>query len=183
MSDLAGEIRADAQAFEETIGENYREDWGTPQIVIDVLAPLGVIGLDPCGGSQSIVPAAQVLSDQFGADGLAVSWSGCGLVYVNPPYGRKIGPWVDKMITEAKRGVEIVALVPGRVDTRWFGRLLDASAVVALWRGRLTFLGAPDPAKFPSVVAYLGTKPERVKLFADTLEPSARCVQRFTTGW
>lgn len=52
-------------------------------------------------------------------DGLAHSWAG-ERCYMNPPYGREIGPWVEKARREAERGALVVGLLPARTDTAWF---------------------------------------------------------------
>lgn len=129
-----------------------RDDWCTPPEVLDRVRRVGQIGLDPCWNPNAITDAGTRLEGR-NTDGLSVPWSGHGLVYVNPPYGRKIGKWVRKCCDEARDGVEIIALLPARTDTRWFP--WDATAL-AFWRGRLTFLDAPHPAPFPSVLAYWG---------------------------
>lgn len=43
-------------------------------------------------------------------------------MFMNPPYGKQIGRWVEHLGTEYAEGctVEAVALVPARNDTRWF---------------------------------------------------------------
>ena len=48
-------------------------------------------------------------------------------VYVNPPYGLLIGPWIAKLREElwAGRVSEAIALVPARTDTEWWERLTD----------------------------------------------------------
>jgi site-specific DNA-methyltransferase (adenine-specific) len=61
-------------------------------------------------------------------------------------------------------GQRLAALVPARVDTRWFHEhVMGQAAVVYLVRGRLSFtLGGRtlDPAPFPVLVAhYLGCAP------------------------
>lgn len=152
------------------------DSWNTPQIVLDTIKPLGVIGLDPCSNAGSIVRAREnwILPKH---DGLALAWTRYhyaarrGFVYVNPPYGLQIIRWIRKCIEMARRGVEIVTLVPARVDTEWFEELQTA-ADVGLWRGRLTFLRAPYPALFPSALGYFGPRRE---LFRRAIAP--RCVR------
>ena len=84
------------------------------------------------------------------------------IVFVNPPYGRAIKKWVEKCREEAAKGCEIVLLVAGRVDTKWFQENIFATAqAVCFWKGRIKFIDLStglqgDPAFFPSVVAYWG---------------------------
>jgi hypothetical protein len=169
-------------AFEETIGEDYRSDWPTPPAVTIPLHAfayaVGGVALDPCSNPQSIVGARHNLMLERGEDGLTAEWvqytvTG-GIVFMNPPYGREIKHWIAKAVAEAHRGTEIVGLVPGRVDTKWFGQLFNTCDAIGFWRGRIKFLGAPDMAKFPSVVPYWG---RRVDAFEETFGPLCHIVR------
>lgn len=136
-----------------------RPDWNTPAIVLDAVRRLGPIELDPCSNEGSIVGATTTCDGAI--DGLALDWAataGDGIVYVNPPYGRAIGAWTAKCADEERAGAEIVALLPARTDTAWWHRDVMTARSICLWRGRLTFLGAPGPAPFPSAVAYWGPR-------------------------
>ncbi len=144
-----------------------KDDWNTPGEVLEAVARLGPIDLDPCSNLSSIVDA-ETNYMLPGQDGLKLPWllhngpgmePPRGLVYCNPPYGRVIGTWIDKCRDEAGTGAEIVALVPARTDTRWFVRARKSAQAVAFWRGRLTFLGAPAAAPFPSALFYWGNRP------------------------
>lgn len=133
-----------------------RSDWNTPGPIVDLVRTLagGKIGLDPCSNGSSIVGAKR--SWTIDDDGLAQDWRGNGLVYVNPPYGRQIAPWIEKAVTS--EGAEIVMLIPSRTDTRWFQRLFANADGMCFWAGRLRFIGAKSPAPFPSAVAYMGKR-------------------------
>lgn len=134
----------------------------TPNVIIDaVCAVMGSIDLDPCSNSNESphVPAAKHYTALD--DGLAQYWA--GRVYMNPPYGREIGAWVNKMIESYSNGdvSEWIALVPGRVDTEWWQTLTAASSFVCFVDGRLTFIGNDAPAPFPSAVVYAGQNFDR----------------------
>jgi hypothetical protein len=49
-------------------------------------------------------------------------------------------------------------LLTSRTDTLWFQRDAPSADALLFWGGRLTFLGAPDPAPFPSVLLYWGPR-------------------------
>lgn len=150
------------------------EHWPTPLTILDpIRTRMGPILLDPCSNKNSIVHAA---TEWFGpaeghVDGLAQTWQVGGIVYVNPPYGRKIGPWIKKCAEEGrlakqtKNMTEIILLGPARTDTKWFQRVVLPSAdSVILWEGRLKFEGAKAPAVFPSFLAYWGHRPTDFKI-------------------
>lgn len=83
-------------------------------------------------------------------DGLATSWAD-SRVWINPPYGREIGLWVDKANKEAGHAHLIVMLVPSRTDTEWWHRGIRLARPVFL-KGRLKFKGAESSAPFPSAL-------------------------------
>jgi site-specific DNA-methyltransferase (adenine-specific) len=140
-----------------------KDDWNTPDVVLDIVRRFGVIDLDPCSNSHSIVEAQSEHSE----DGLGLAWRNYGLAFVNPPYGREIKKWVAKMRTEGEHGAEIIGLVPARPDTAWFSDIWKSARAICFWRGRITFLGAQYPAPFPSALPYWG--PNRAR-FADTFQ-------------
>jgi DNA N-6-adenine-methyltransferase (Dam) len=129
------------------------EHYTPPEIIEAVVACLGTIDLDPCSnpGAPNVPATRHFTIDD---DGLEQTWA--GVVYMNPPYGRDVGQWVEKLCTEHEKGdvQEAIALLPARVDTQWFARLRDYP--VCFVTGRLTFVGNEDPAPFPSVLFYLG---------------------------
>lgn len=76
------------------------------------------------------------------------------VVFVNPPYGRVIGRWIVKAMTEPVD--ELLLLVPARTDAAWFQSLYDWP--ICFIRGRLRFSGAPSSAPFPSALVYRGPR-------------------------
>lgn len=144
-------------------------NWETPDSFLDVVRQMGPIGLDPCTTPANPVGAAQFFHPvpcecDCGAtgDGLALPWTDRGLVFANPPYGRGLGAWSAKMRDEAKRGAEIIGLLPARTDTKWWAAITTADAI-CFWRGRLKFKGAPSAAPFPSAVPYWGVCPNKFR--------------------
>jgi hypothetical protein len=133
-------------------------EWYTPDSIIErVILILGEIDLDPCSNSKMApnVPAVHHYTKKD--DGLSRSWH--GRVYMNPPYGRVIGPWVTKLVAEyrAGRATQALALLPARTDTRWMAQLREFPRCFI--RGRLKFSGHQNSAPFPSVVVALGCDP------------------------
>lgn len=149
-----------------------REDWCTPDHIIDRVRLVDTIGLDPCSNPSSLVGATTELSLSKGDDGLVVPWGGQGLVYVNPPYGRKVSKWVQKISFEAQ-STDIIALLAARTDTKWFHELIlpYASSIVFV-KGRIKFIDGVTgmvghPAPFPSMIVHYSVDSEKEKKFYD----------------
>lgn len=152
--------------MEKALLSSERMDWNTPREFLDLVRVFSCIGLDPCSNPNSIVGAATEWSLERGQDGLSASWTGHGLVYCNPPYGRQVKEWSLKIAEEGRKGAEIIVLVPSRTDTNWMQSLLRASDCCLFWKGRIRFLGASASAPFPSVVFYFGSNADRfAKIF------------------
>ena len=82
-------------------------------------------------------------------DGLKQPWAGA--CWMNPPYGREIGKWMEKAFNEAEKGALVVCLVPARPDTEWWHKFALRGEIRFL-RGRLKFGNAKSGAPFPSAV-------------------------------
>jgi hypothetical protein len=106
------------------------EVWLTPP---ELVRSLGEFDLDPC--SEEVMPW-EIAKNKFTEkdDGLAQQWF--GRVFMNPPYGPKLDPFLHKM---AEHGNGI-ALVFARTETRAFFRNVwgRADAIMFL-RGRVKF--------------------------------------------
>ena len=175
VSDLPQEAKPSRMAvhFSSETTEYY-----TPQVVIDaVLVCLGEIDLDPCSNDRDHpnVPAAQHYTRDD--DGLAQEWR--GRIYMNPPYGREIDRWIEKLCFEHEAGhaIEAIALVPSRTDTQWWFRLRDYP--VCFVAGRLNFVGSDNSAPFPSAIFYLG---ENIGAFYRVFNELGDCWQRMEPG-
>jgi DNA N-6-adenine-methyltransferase (Dam). len=142
----------------DTHFSNHTNEWYTPpEIIESVLTVLGHIDLDPCSPENPTIPAKMYYTQW--SDGLSQIW--CGNIYMNPPYGREISKWVDHLIREywADRVDQAIALVPARIDTKWFNALSDYPWCVV--RGRLKFSGHTTGAPFPLAIFYLGDCEEK----------------------
>jgi site-specific DNA-methyltransferase (adenine-specific) len=121
-----------------------RGDWKTPAALYRVLDAEFAFDFDPCPSEPAF-------------DGLAVPWGNRN--YVNPPYGRKIGGWIDKAISEAALGKTVVLLVPSRTDTQWWHKLMRAAKEIRYIVGRLHFDDSNKKAPFPSAIIVLAGHP------------------------
>ena len=120
--------------------------WATPQDTFDKLNDEFKFTLDPAENAENAKCKKFFTIED---DGLAQDWSG-ERVFCNPPYGRVIGAWVEKM---ARGGADItVGLLPARTDTRWFHDFILGKAEIRFIRGRLKFGGSKNSAPFPSMI-------------------------------
>lgn len=139
------------------------DQWATPQALFDAIDSRFGFTLDACADEENAKCADYYDRE---ADGLAQEWG--GTVWCNPPYGRQIGDWVRKAAEEAERGAVVVALVPARVDTKWWNNYAMRATEVYFFKGRIKFEGgAPHSAPFPSALLVfappLAIKATRVK--------------------
>ncbi|KAF5049752.1 DNA N-6-adenine-methyltransferase [anaerobic digester metagenome] len=136
-------------------------EWYTPrEIVTSVIEVLREIDLDPCSNSREDpnIPARTHYTKDD--DGLSREWS--GRVYMNPPYGREIAAWIEKLQAGYEAGsiTEAITLVKAATDTKWFNVLSGRYARCEV-NGRLKFSDSKSPAPFPSVIFYLGEDAKR----------------------
>ena len=123
----------------------------TPQEFFDKLNAEFGFTLDVCATSENAKCFNYFTKEQ---DGLAKNWFSAasgGSVWMNPPYGREIGRWMEKANEAAKEGATVVCLVPARTDTKWWHECAIQHEVRFI-RGRLKFGDAKNSAPFPSAV-------------------------------
>ncbi len=120
--------------------------WETPQDLFDVLNKEFHLDWDVCANESNTKRYYFFDKEE---DGLAQNWKGLR-AWMNPPYGREIGKWVEKASTG---GADIVvALLPARTDTRWWHDWIQDKAEVRFIKGRLKFGGHKNSAPFPSAI-------------------------------
>ena len=84
-------------------------------------------------------------------DGLNIGWK--DKTFVNPPYSYPL-EWVDKAISESKKGKMIAMLLRVDTSTKWFMKLKEANAKIMFIHGRLKH-HTGKPANFPSMIVIL----------------------------
>lgn len=102
-------------------------------------------------------------------DGLSRDWSDF-TVWLNPPYGRGLGKWVEKAFSENQKGTAVVMLVPARTDTAWFHKYVykNPNCKITFLKGRLKFSGNKNSAPFPSMIIEF-TRPSGVFFTTDSI--------------
>src|SRR3990172_2084765 len=125
-------------------------EWATPQDVFDKLNIEFRFPLDPAATKKNAKCKRFYTTKE---NGLKQPWKD-ERVFVNPPYGRVIGAWVEKMATG---GASVcVGLLPARTDTRWFHDYILGKAEIRFLRGRLKFGESKSSAPFPSMICVWG---------------------------
>ena len=129
-----------------TLYSSRSEEWATPQDFFDKLNDEFHFTIDVCATPNNAKCKRYYTEKE---DGLLQDWSG-ETVWMNPPYGRKVGAWVKKAY---ESNTTVVVLIHSRTDTRWFQDWVYHKAELRFVRGRLKFGDSKQSAPFPSLVA------------------------------
>ena len=127
------------------------DSWETPPSLFNILDMEFNFTLDPCCTKQTAKCKKFFTKEE---DGLIQDWSK-DIVFVNPPYGREIGKWVEKSYNETKKGAKVVMLIPSRTDTKWFHDFIYNKAEIRFLKGRIRFLQNKkelNTAPFPTML-------------------------------
>lgn len=130
----------------EVMFSSRADDWETQQWLFDQLNAEFGFKLDVCATPDNAKCERYYTKAE---DGLAQDWR--GVCWMNPPYGREIGRWIEKAYKSSLGGVTVVCLLPSRTDTKWWHEYVMRGEVRFL-RGRLKFGGSKNSAPFPSAV-------------------------------
>ena len=158
--------KRDASKNTAAVTQSLTNEWYTPTEYIEAARRvLGGIDLDPasCEEANRTVQAATFYSEHD--PGLDHEWK--GRVWLNPPYGRLAGQFIEYLASEhtAGRVTAAVALVNAHcTDTAWFRPLWDHA--LCFTYGRLNFAAgtaARGGSTHGSVFAYLGPDLEAFK--------------------
>jgi len=125
-----------------------KQDWATPWHLFNVLDAEFNFVLDAAASEENYKCPVYLTENS-----LDVSWweiSRGGAVWLNPPYGREIGSWIEKAYLESTCGCVVVCLIFARTDTRWWHNWAMKAAEIRLIKGRLKFEGATSSAPAPS---------------------------------
>lgn len=131
---------------------SQKQDWATPQALFNsIAAEHGPFDLDVCATAANAKCGRYFDSTMNGLSPLS-RWA--GTCWMNPPYGREIGKWVEKAAKSVNNGParKVVCLLPARTDTRWWNDWVVPFGQVKFIRGRIKFEGAEHNAPFPSAI-------------------------------
>ena len=124
------------------------DNWGTPQWLFDELNKEWHFDVDVCASLENAKCPRYFSKEE---NGLAQDWSRFNNCWMNPPYGRQIGIWIEKAYNESQKGANVVCLLPSRTDTKWFHEYCLKGEIKFL-KGRLKFNDGKTPAPFPSMI-------------------------------
>ena len=128
----------------EVLFSSKTDLWSTPQWFFDELDKEFHFETDVCALPENAKCERFFTPEQ---NGLAQTWT--GVCWCNPPYGRRIGEWVQKA---AESKTTVVMLLPARTDTKWFHDYIYEKAEIRFIKGRLKFGEAQHNAPFPVMV-------------------------------
>ncbi|MGN4719676.1 DNA N-6-adenine-methyltransferase [Bacillus cereus group sp. MYBK226-2] len=134
--------------------------WATPQYFYDELNKEFNFELDVCAIEENAKCEKYFTPE---VDGLIQEWT--GIVWMNPPYGRGIGKWIQKAYESSLTGATVVCLLPARTDTRWWHDYC-MKGEIRLVKGRLRFGGSKVNAPFPNAVVIFGENAKKHTLIA-----------------
>jgi hypothetical protein len=105
-------------------------EWFTPKYIIDAL---GSFDLDPCTiQDRPWDTAASYYTKED--DGLSKLWE--GRVWLNPPYGKETGRWLERLALHGNG----IALIFCRTETKmWFDHVWNDANGILFLQGRLFF--------------------------------------------
>lgn len=137
-----------------------KQDWETPPEIFDPLNEVFFFDMDVCASQDNAK-----CEEFFSTSGLTSNWHGtfkaAGRIFnptcwCNPPYSQT-EKWLRKAKEEADKGCTVVCLVAARPDTKaWQDVIFPHAKAICFIRGRIKFVGAKDPAMFPSALVVFG---------------------------
>jgi len=130
-------------------------DWETPSWLFELLDDHFNFECDVCADDRNYL-----VKNYFTKENSCLNKEWYNMNFMNPPYGRKLPPFVEKAYNESKDYGPLskmtVALLPARTDTKWFHDYIYNKAEIIFIKGRLKFGGdsknIKGAAPFPSMI-------------------------------
>ena len=130
------------QSRKENLGRRLNEarwngkggNWATPQDFFDALDAEFDFTLDVAAETWNAKCPLYFTPDH---DGLSQDW-GTERCWMNPPYGVVIERWMQKAYEAAQKGATVVALVPARLNAKWWHQYAEKGEMRTI-DGRLWF--------------------------------------------
>ena len=134
-----------------TLMSSERLDWVTPWNLFNPIKETYSLNFDAAAQKHN-AKLPSFISPEDNA--LTCRWADYGTrAWLNPPYGRETGKFIDAAVRSLDDGVElVVALVAARTDTVWFFRAMERAQAIWLLKGRIKFGESKSSAPFPSAI-------------------------------
>lgn len=140
------------------------DDWETPKYVFDTLNKEFDFSLDAAAdfANRKCKLYINEETNSIGVDwfGMCISKHKRPTVWLNPPYGKKIGEFMKKAADESI-ACTVVCLIPARTDTEWWDKWVMKADEIRFITGRLKFSGSKNSAPFPSCIVVFRPDGER----------------------
>lgn len=142
----------------EQLFASKKQDWATPQYLFDYFNDKYCFQLDAAATEENS-KCERFISPEN--DSLSINWAEAypdvHAIWLNPPYGRGVGKWMEHCYTMSLRGHQLIAaLVMARTDTKWWHEYCMKAQTIYLIKGRIRFIGsdgiAGNSAPAPSAV-------------------------------
>jgi site-specific DNA-methyltransferase (adenine-specific) len=118
-------------------------EWGTPLSLFESLDAEFRFGADMCASESNALCEIFVDKEE---DCLSFEWEWAAdlphsfALWMNPPWGRKIGRFIQKAYEQSKKQrAVVVCLLPANTDTKWWRDWVWKASEVRLITGRLRF--------------------------------------------
>lgn len=142
-----------------------RNDWETPPEVFNPLNEIFHFTVD-CAASME-----NAKCPKFFGEGDTLNLLSTDSSFTNPPYSpKKLCISILKPIYTQSSILKIPAvfLVPARTETELWQDIIFKMDHQFFFRGRLTFLGAPAPAPFPSALGIMNASTDQINALQNT---------------
>ncbi|GAM77090.1 modification methylase Bsp6I [Vibrio ishigakensis] len=120
---------------------NMNNEWHTPHQYIDSARKvMGSIDTDPA--SNDIAQEYIQADTYYTIDNSSLDKEWSGNVWMNPPYGRTIKDFCNKLVDEFESGrvKQAIVLTNNGTDTQWFDALSGISSAICHHKKRIAFL-------------------------------------------
>lgn len=140
-------------------------EWETPRDLFDKYNKIYDFQLDAAATKENALCKSFFTIED---DALTKDWHPFKRIWLNPPYGRIIGKFIQKAYEESIKESVVVCLIPARTDTKYFHEYCLPHGKIEFLRGRLKFVNKSfpsyrtdgnfkvSPAPFPSCIVVFG---------------------------
>ena len=127
-----------SKQFSKLSKSSKSTEYGTPKELFDKLNSIFKFEYDAATTEDN--PLGTEWFSTVRTNGLVLRW--CWNTFINPPFGRGIDKWINKMNEESVNFNKVyVMLLPSRTDTKWFQDLIwKKGSTIYFLKGRLKFV-------------------------------------------